>query len=256
MKLGKTEKYITDELAKKGALLFSLIDPDDHSEDNAVNTAKNASDAGTDIILIGGSTLSSQDKLDQVAKRIKESVDVPVVLFPGNVSWLTRYADATYFMSLLNSKNPYWISGAQAKGAPIIKKIGMEPIPVAYLVVEPGGTVGKVGEVDLIKRNDPVRAASLALAAELMGFHFVITDTGSNPKEGHVPLEMIAAVKSAISIPYIVAGGIKTADQAKSVVKAGADIIQVGTAFEKDGSTKKIKDMVAAVREGVKVRKK
>ncbi len=254
MKIGKVEKYINDELGKKGALLFSLIDPDDHSEDSAVTTAKNANEAGTDIILIGGSTLSSQEKLDTVARRIKESVNVPVVLFPGNVSWLTRFADATYFMSLLNSRNPYWISGAQTKGAPIIKKIGMEPIPVAYMVVEPGGTVGKVGEVELIKRTEFDRAASMALAAEFMGFHFALTDTGSNPKEGHIPLQMIKAVKSSISIPYIVAGGIRTPVQAKSVVKAGADIIQVGTAFEQNGSLEKIKEMIKAVREGAKSR--
>ena len=255
MKPGKVEQYINDELAKKGALLFSLIDPDDHTEDSAVQTAKNANEAGTDLVLIGGSTLSSQEKLDNVAKKIKETVNVPIVLFPGNVSWLTKYADATYFMSLLNSKNPYWISGAQAKGAPIIKKIGMEPIPVAYLVVEPGGTVGKVGEVDLIKRSDKERAVGLALAAQLMGFHFVLTDTGSNPKEGHVPLEMIKAVAASINIPYIVAGGIRTSEQAKNVIKAGASAIQVGTAFEQNNGVSKIKEMVKAVREGAKQRR-
>ena len=251
---GKTEKYIHDSLDKHKALLFTLIDPDDHTLESALKTTKNANEAGADIILIGGSTLSSQEKLDSVAKGIKETVNIPVVLFPGNVSWLTRYADATYFMSLLNSKNPYWISGAQTKGAPIVKKIGMEPIPTAYLVVEPGGTVGKVGEVDLIKRNDSQRAASLALAAQYMGFHFVLTDTGSNPKEGHIPLEMIRAVAKTIDIPYIVAGGIRTPEDAKNVVRAGADIIQVGTAFEKDGSSERIKNMVAAVREGAKSR--
>ncbi len=251
---GKTEQYIHDSLDKKGALLFTLIDPDDHSLESALKTAKNANEASADIILIGGSTLSSQEKLDSVAKGIKETVNIPVVLFPGNVSWLTRYADATYFMSLLNSRNPYWMSGAQTKGAPIIKKIGMEPIPTAYLVAEPGGTVGKVGEVDLIKRDDSARAASLALAAQFLGFHFVLTDTGSNPKEGHIPLEMISAVAKTIDIPYIVAGGIRTPDQAKNVIKAGADIIQVGTAFEKDGGTDSIKKMVLAVREGAQKR--
>ena len=129
--IGKTEKYLYSELEKKGALLFALIDPDDHTEESAVATAKNANEAGSDLILIGGSTLSSQEKLDMVTKRIKESVNIPIVLFPGNVSWLTKYADATYFMSLLNSRNPYWIRGAQSKGAPIIKKIGIEPISVA-----------------------------------------------------------------------------------------------------------------------------
>lgn len=253
--IGKVEKYLLSELDKKGALLFTLIDPDDHTGESAVLTAKNANEAGSDLILIGGSTLSSQEKLDSITKNIKENVNIPIVLFPGNVSWLTKYADATYFMSLLNSRNPYWISGAQAKGAPVVHKIGIEPISVAYLVVEPGGTVGKVGEVELIKRNELQRAASLALAAQFMGFHFVITDTGSNPKEGHVPLEMIRAVAHAVDIPYVVAGGIKTPEQARDVIKAGAGAIQVGTAFEKGkGSIDKIKEMVKAVREGAKER--
>ena len=253
--IGKVEKYILEKLEKNKALLFTLIDPDDHSLDNAVLTAKNANEAGADLVLIGGSTLSSQEHLDQVAKRIKEVINVPLVLFPGNISWLTRYADATYYMSLLNSRNPYWISGAQTKAAPFLGKLGIEPISVAYLVVEPGGTVGKVAEVDLIKRKDPQKAAAAALAAQYMGFHFVITDTGSNPKEGHVPLEMIKAVSSSIDIPYTVAGGVRTPEQAKNVIKAGADAIQIGTAFEKGkGSIQKIKEMVKAVRDGAKGR--
>ncbi len=253
--IGKVEKYILEKLEKNKALLFTLIDPDDHSLDNAVLTAKNANEAGADLVLIGGSTLSSQEHLDQVAKRIKEVINVPLVLFPGNISWLTRYADATYYMSLLNSRNPYWISGAQTKAAPFLGKLGIEPISVAYLVVEPGGTVGKVAEVDLIKRKDPQKAAAAALAAQYMGFHFVITDTGSNPKEGHVPLEMIKAVSSSIDIPYTVAGGVRTPEQAKNVIKAGADAIQIGTAFEEGkGSIQKIKEMVKAVRDGAKGR--
>ena len=247
--MGKVEIYIHEQLGKKKALLFSLIDPDDHTKENAIQTAKNANEAGTDLILIGGSTLSSQEKLDNITKEIKENVNVPVVLFPGNVSWLTKYADATYFMSLLNSRNPYWISGAQVKGAPVIKKMGIEPISVGYLVVEPGGTVGKVADVDLIKRDDSKRAASLALAAQYMGFHFVITDTGSNPKEGPVPLEIVKAVSSTIDVPYIVAGGIRTPEQAKKIINAGAKIIQVGTAFEKGkGTVEEIKKIINAIR--------
>jgi len=83
-----------------------------------------------------------------------------------------------------------------------------------------------------------------------MGFLFFITDAGSNPETGHIPLDMVSAVSSSISIPYIAAGGIKTAEQAKNVIKAGADIIQVGTAFEKENSVQKIKEIVKAVREG------
>jgi phosphoglycerol geranylgeranyltransferase len=254
--LGKTEKYIHERLEKDRGLLFTVIDPDDHkTAENAAQTAKNANEAGSDLILIGGSTLSSQDYLDDVVKRIKENVNIPVVLFPGNVTWLTKYADALYFMSLLNSTKPYWISGAQIKGAPIVKKMGLEPISVAYLVVEPGGTVGKVAEVELLKRSEPQKAAEMALAAQYMGYRFVVTDAGSKPKEGHIPLDMIKLVASTIDVPYIVAGGIRTPEQAKSIIKAGADAIQVGAAFEQGkGSVENIRKMVEAVREGGKGR--
>ncbi len=248
---GKIETYIYQELEKKKGLLFTVIDPMDHqSLNDAIEMAKNANQAGSDLILIGGSTGVQGEILDEVTKRIKENVNIPVVLFPGNIGTVTKYADAIYFMSLLNSRNPYWISGAQMLAAFQIKKYKVEPLSVGYSVVEPGGTVGWVGDVNLIPRSKPELAAATGLAAEYMGFRFFITDTGSNPKEGHVPLEMIKAVSSNISIPYIVAGGIRTPEEAKSIIKAGASAIQVGTAFEKGkGSVEKIKKMVQAVRE-------
>ncbi|MBI5046165.1 geranylgeranylglyceryl/heptaprenylglyceryl phosphate synthase [Candidatus Micrarchaeota archaeon] len=252
---GKVEKYIHEELESKKGLLFALIDPLDYSSfEQAIKTAKNADEAGADIILIGGSTGVQGEPLDMITKAIKQQVSKPVVLFPGNIGTLTKYADAVYFMSMLNSRNPYWISEAQMLAAPMVKYYGIEPLPVAYTVVEPGGTVGWVGDAKRIPRNKPKIAAAFAMAAEYMGFRFFITDAGSNPEDGPIPVEMAKAVKSSISIPYIVAGGIRTPDQAKALVKAGADILQVGTAFEKESSVNKIKDMVKAVREGAKAR--
>ena len=252
---GKTEKYILEELEKKKGLLFSLVDPLDYKTlDDAVKTAKNADEAEADVILIGGSTGVQGGLLDTVAKEVKKEVSKPVVLFPGNIGTLTKYADAVYFMSMLNSRNPYWISGAQMLAAPMLKQYDIEPLPVAYVVVEPGGTVGWVGDAKQIPRNRPKVAAAFAMAAQYMGFRFLLTDAGSNPETGHIPLDMVKAVSSSVTIPYIVGGGVKTPEEAKSVIKSGADIIQVGTAFEKEGSVSKIKDMVKAVREGGKSR--
>jgi phosphoglycerol geranylgeranyltransferase len=249
----KVENYILDELDKKKGLLFALIDPLDYSSlEDAVKTASNADEGGADIILIGGSTGVQGEVLDNVTKEIKQAVSSPVVLFPGNIGTLTKHADAVYFMSMLNSRNTYWISEAQMLAAPTLKHYDIEPLPVAYVVVEPGGTVGWVGDAKRIPRTKPQIAAAFGMAAQYMGFRFFITDAGSNPESGHIPLDMVKTVKSAIDIPYIAAGGIRTPMQAKSVIKAGADIIQVGTAFEKEGSIKKIKDMVKAVREGAK----
>ena len=140
----KVEQYILDELDKKKGLLFALIDPLDYkSLDDAVKTAKNADEGEADVILIGGSTGVQGDVLDTVTKEIKQVVSRPVVLFPGNIGTLTKYADAVYFMSMLNSRNPYWITQAQMLAAPVLKQYSIEPLPVAYTVVEPGGTVGR-----------------------------------------------------------------------------------------------------------------
>ena len=125
------KKYINTEIEKKGSLFFALIDPLDYkSTEDAVKTAKQADEADADVILVGGSTGVQGVILDEVTKRIKENVSKPVVLFPGNIGTLTRYADAVYFMSMLNSRNTYWISEAQMLAAPVVKKYGIEPLAV------------------------------------------------------------------------------------------------------------------------------
>lgn len=237
---GKVERYIYGKLESEGAMLFALIDPPDHKNvESAVKSAHAACEGGADVLLIGGSMGVQGSLLDEVTKRVKEKVSVPVMLFPGNISTVTKYADAIYFMSLLNSRNPYWISQAQMLAAPTVKKMGIEALPVGYIVVEPGGTVGWVGDVNLVPRSKPQIAAALALAAQYSGSRLVITDTGSAPADGPVPLEMVKAVSSVIEIPYIAAGGIRAPAQAAKIIGAGADIIQVGTAIEKAGDVKK-----------------
>jgi phosphoglycerol geranylgeranyltransferase len=248
--MGKVEKYINDGIEREGALLFVLIDPLDYlSLDKAVNTAGEACDAGADIILVGGSIGVQGNILEEVTKGIKEKVNVPVVLFPGNTGTLTKFADAVYFMQLLNSRNPYWISQAQALAAPIVKQLGIEALPVGYIVVEPGGTVGWVGDANKVPRGKANIAALLALAGEYAGSRFIVTDVGSASELGPVPLDMVKAVREAIAVPYIVAGGIKTPKQAVDIVKAGADAIHIGTiAQDAKDVGRTVKEFVKAVK--------
>jgi len=236
MKIGKVELYIHEMLQTKGAMLFSLIDPVDFkNEDTALKTAKELAKGGADMILLGGSTGAQGELLDNLAKVIKDSVDIPLVLFPGNIATITRYADAIYFMSLLNARNPYWITQAQMLAAPVIRTYGIEPLPVGYIIVQPGGTVGWVGDANFVPREKPKIAAALAIAGQYLGNRFIITDTGSNPRLqgfGPVPKDMIRAVKHVTSVPYIVAGGIMNIQELKDVYSSGGDIAQIGTAFE------------------------
>jgi len=256
-KIGKVEKYIQDKIKKEGAVLTVLIDPCDYSNSGkAIKTAVAASEAGADIIAIGGSTGAQGQLLDEVAKGVKQKVKTPILLFPGNIATISHYADAIMFMSLLNSRNPYWISQAQMLAAPVIKKSKIEPIPIGYILVEPGGTAGWVGDTNLVPRNKPKIASALALSAEFSGSRMVYTDAGSAAYK-HVPLEMISMVSKTISVPYIVGGGIKNPEQAGQIIEAGGDVLFIGTVAEDSKDVKKlIKEFVRVIREKGKERVK
>lgn len=255
---GKVYSQLIEALDKKGALLAALIDPLDYpSPDKAVAAGVAAGQAGADYVLIGGSTGVGGEMLDQVAKEMKSGLSVPLILFPGNVTTLTRHADAVYFMSMLNSRNPYWISGAQTLAAPTLRALKIEPIPTGYIVCAPGGTVGWVGDANLVPRAKPQLAAAAGMAAQCMGMKLVLTDSGSNPADGPLPPEFVRVVSSVLSVPYVIGGGVRTPEQARGLVKAGADILQVGTALEKEADVKKtVKSLADAIHEAGKGRKK
>jgi phosphoglycerol geranylgeranyltransferase len=221
------------ELTRKKKLHFALLDPDKQKPAIAGQIAQTVTDAGSTAIMVGGSTLSSQKQVDETVQAIKKNSDLPVILFPSGAKFLSKYADAVFFMSLLNSNNLNYVIREHVKGAPFIKYTGLEPISMGYVIVEPGMTAGRVGEADLIKRDDLGTAVGYALAAEYFGMKFFYIEAGSGAPTP-VPNEMIQAVKKNASIPIIVGGGIRNPDTAKEKVQAGADIIITGTAIEKD----------------------
>jgi len=254
-KTGKVERYMLEKIEKEGGILLSLVDPDSQPFEKGAKVAEACCDAGADVILVGGSIGAQGLILDKTTKMIRERVNVPIVLFPGNVGTITPYADAMYFMYVMNSREVYWMSTVQIQGAPVVKRMGIEPIPTGYIILEPGKAVGWISNANLIPRNRGDLAAATALASQYMGAHFVVTDSGSGA-ETPAPPELIAAVKSQLSIPYFYAGGCRTAEQASGIIKAGADGIQVGTAFEMEDDIKKVKEKVltlkAAIREAGK----
>ncbi|ASJ12913.1 phosphoglycerol geranylgeranyltransferase [Thermococcus thioreducens] len=250
LELGRVESYIHEKL-KREKLHFVLIDPDDVTPDVAGEIARMSEEVGVDAIMVGGSTGAEGDVLDGVVKAIKESSSLPTILFPGSHGGISRHADAIFFMSLLNSTNPFFITGSQALGAFTVKRYGIEPIPMAYLIVEPGETVGWVGDAKPIPRHKPKIAAAYALAGQYLGMRLVYLEAGSgSPKP--VPSEMISLVKHVIDVPLIVGGGIRTGEQARNAVKAGADIIVTGTAIEKAGSLEKAREKLEELNKGIK----
>ena len=228
----KVWDYLMDIINNGLAVHLTLIDPDPirQTAQEAGTIAKYAADAGTDAFMVGGSTAFGI--LDETIKEIKKQTDLPVILFPGNVAGVSKYADAVFFMSVLNSRNPYYIIRAQLTGAQAVKMFDLESIGMAYLILEPGGTAGYMGEAQLIPRNKPQIAAAYALAAQYIGFKLVYLEAGSGV-DREVPLEMISIVSSIIDIPLIVGGGVETPEQATAVVRAGANMLVQGAFVEK-----------------------
>jgi phosphoglycerol geranylgeranyltransferase len=234
-------------LTKKKKLHFALLDPDKQKPSVAGEIARTVTESGSSAIMVGGSTLLSQKQVDDTVQAIKMNSDLPVILFPSGAKFLSRYADAVFFMSLLNSKNLDYVIREHVKGALFVKHSGLEPISMGYVIVEPGMTAGRIGEAELIRRNDPQTAVGYALAAEYLGMRFYYIEAGSGAPTP-ISNEMIQAVRKNTSIPIIVGGGIRDPDTAKEKAMAGADIIITGTAIEKDKQFKKtLTDIISAI---------
>ncbi|MDD4094385.1 MAG: geranylgeranylglyceryl/heptaprenylglyceryl phosphate synthase, partial [Methanothrix sp.] len=229
---GKVELLLTSAAAR-GAGHLTLIDPDSQSPEEAARMARAATEGGTDAIMVGGSVGAAGVLLHETVKKIKEQTDLPVILFPSSVAGLCENADAVFFMSLLNSRSPAYIVENQALGAPLVLRYGLEPLPMAYIIIEPGGTVGYVGDARLIPRRKPELAAAYALAAKYMGMRLVYLEAGSGA-DSPVPTKMVALVKKLIGDVLLIVGGcIRSGAAAAELVAAGADLIVTGTAVEK-----------------------
>lgn len=227
-----TYEYIINKINQEGALHFSLIDPDPIKQNikNAAKMAEFAEKAGSDAILIGGSTVFDQRFVDDTIIAIKEKVGIPVIIFPGGISNVSREADAILFMSLLNSEDPYFIIGQQALASYTVKMAGLEPISTGYLIIEPGATAGWIGKAKLLPRKKPKLTAAYSLAAEMIGYKLIYLEAGSGSE--CIPCEMIKLCSNFINIPIIAGGGVNSKDSAREFVEAGADIIVMGSFLE------------------------
>jgi phosphoglycerol geranylgeranyltransferase len=245
--VGPVEKHLLRRIREEGAIHLTLVDPEKATASLASRLAKKAESYKTAAIMVGGSTSTSTTHLNSIIKTIKRTVKIPVILFPNNVTGISKYADAIWFMSLLNSVDPYFLIGAQVLGAPMVKKYGLEALPLGYIIVGEGGTAGIVGRAVPIPYTKPELAAVHALAAQYFGMRFVYLEAGSGATQP-VPATMIKAVKHAINIPLIAGGGIRTSKQAATAVAAGADIVVTGNIIEETGTKSKLKKIVTTIR--------
>lgn len=230
---------------KKGFAI--LVDPDKLSMDGLPALASKINAAGIDFVFVGGSLLLNGN-IRQLVPALKQALDVPVILFPGNVLQITPGADAILFLSLISGRNPDLLIGNHVIAAPLLKQSGLEVLPTGYMLVDSGRatSVHYMSNTMPIPYDKPEIATCTAMAGALLGLKLLYMDGGSGA-EKTISTEMISAVAGAVDIPLIVGGGIRSRRQAEAVLKAGADIIVVGNAFETDADSPLMQDIPALI---------
>jgi phosphoglycerol geranylgeranyltransferase len=227
-----------------------LIDPDDATPDVAAQRCIAAVSAGSKMIFVGGSSGTDEDNVHPTVVAIQEALElckwnasqdsglsetdweVPVVLFPQGAAALSPSADAITFMMLMNSTNPEFLVGEQVRGAPYIRKAGVEPMGMGYVICAPGGKAGEVGQANLIKSNQTDLISAYAMCAESYGFSILYLEAGSGANTPVSP-ELIRAAKAASGkLVLLVGGGIRNGATAKLAIDAGADWIVTGNLCE------------------------
>lgn len=240
------DSYIRSKISSGEKIHFTLLDPDKISDlSNVDRLAEAMVSEGTDAFLVGGSIGVSERDVDVLVTNLKKW-GLPVILFPGNVSGISRYADAILFMCLMNSDDPYFIIGAQVLGAPVVARYGIEALPTGYVIVGYGGAAGYVGKARPIPYERLELGVAYVLAARFLGMKYVYLEAGSGAPEPIPPKFIRAASKAKDDSILIVGGGIRSYEQAKDAVGSGADIIVTGTAVEENAE--KAKEIVRAVK--------
>ena len=240
-----TYQSIVDK-KKQGKKAFAmLIDPDKVNTPLLDELIGLAVSAKVDYFLVGGSLVIS-NHLDECVRHIKQNCSIPVTLFPGSPSQISKYADALLYLSLISGRNPELLIGQHVVSAPFVKQSGLEIMPTGYIVVDGGAptTVSYISNATPVPADKSEIAMCTAMAGEMLGMKLIYMDAGSGAKRP-ISEHMIEAVAKNISLPLIIGGGITDPEKAYLNCKAGADVIVVGNAIEKDSSL--IKEMSAAV---------
>lgn len=220
-----------DKTRKKLAV---LVDPDKPSDAQILSIVEKANAADVDFFFVGGSLLVT-DSLEQCIKLIKEHSQIPVLIFPGNSLQISKYCDGFLLLSLISGRNPEMLIGRHVIAAPYLKLYGNEIIPTGYMLIDSGRatSVSYMSDTTPIPHDKDDIAMCTAIAGEMLGLKLIYLEAGSGALMP-VSTSMISKVSQMINVPLIVGGGIKTPEMAADAVKAGADIIVIGTAFEKE----------------------
>lgn len=227
-------KHILNKKDKGEKLFAVLIDPDKQDKKSLINTIEKANYAKVDLFLIGGSILK-KDTLDDCLNLLKKYSKIPTIIFPGSTMQINNKADGLLFLSLISGRNPELLIGKQVVSAPIIKKSSLEALSTGYMLIDGGTptTVSYMSNTTPIPRGNNDIALCTAIAGEMLGLKLIYMDAGSGA-EKPITEKMINIVRENIKIPLIIGGGINSVEKALASCKAGADIIVVGNAIEKN----------------------
>ena len=226
-------QLISHSISINKKLFTLLIDPDQHTTESLTNLSKNADESGVDLIFVGGSLLNND--IDKSFDLIKKNTNIPTLLFPGSLLQITNKADGILLLSLISVRNPDLLIGNHVIASARIKRSNLEVLPTGYILIEGG----KSTSVEYMSNTKPIPAEKIdiaiatAMAGEMLGLKYIYLEAGSGAKTS-INIKIIKGVKENINIPLIVGGGIKTPNDVKSAVHAGADIIVVGNAIEQN----------------------
>jgi phosphoglycerol geranylgeranyltransferase len=236
MKLKDIYSSLCDRKANGKKSFAVLVDPDKVNEEKMHQLIKLAVSSGVDYFLVGGSLVIS-NYLDECVQLIKNNCSIPVILFPGSSTQVSKYADALLYLSLISGRNPELLIGQHVVSAPFIKQSGVEIISTGYMVIDGGAptTVSYISNATPIPADKNEIAMCTAMAGEMLGMKLIYMDAGSGAKRA-ITESMIEKVAGSIEVPLIIGGGITNPEKAYLNCKAGADIIVVGNAIEKDES--------------------
>jgi len=222
-----------------------LIDPDKVNREKLERLIDLAINSKVDYFLVGGSLVIS-DYLDECVQFIKKNCSIPVVLFPGSSAQVSKFADALLYLSLISGRNPELLIGQHVVSAPAIKMSGLEIMSTGYMVIDGGAptTVSYISNATPLPCDKNEIAMCTAMAGEMLGMKLIYMDAGSGAKKP-ITESMIELVAKNIQVPLIIGGGITGPEKVYLNCKAGADVIVVGNAIEKDESL--IMEMASAV---------
>jgi len=238
---------LLEKARRKGGGYFILIDPDTRPPAEVRAFVREICACGVDAILVGGSLIIGAG-FHETLEIVKSESNVPVIIFPGSVAQVSDRADAVLYISLISGRNPNFLFGEHVIAAPAIRKLEIEPISTGYMLFESGRTTTAefMSNTRPLPVNKPEIAMAHALAAQYMGMSTIYLEAGSGA-EHSVPNQVVKAVSSYIDIPVIVGGGIRTPEEARAKIEAGATFIVTGNVFDNDANIALAKEFVRAI---------